>query len=197
MSRSAALTTCICMQLLVSFWAVPAPATAPPVVRFKPCHFPNFTQAVDHFSKIIQFVTVSDIDKPKHVLHEDEFAQLDAYLPTAYPEVWQQLHVEKVTAHRHDRVHAGFVSLLLKELLQLQSNSVLHLRCFHTGHEQAYRALIVLVMTDGYLACKAVCWRCANMQDNSGHANLHDQMCPLCPRYSMYMKLLSNHGMLF
>lgn len=79
--------------LLFAVCVLTAATTAAP---FTPCQFPNFDAAIDHFSKIIQFNTVSDSNMPHHVLHEEEFAKLNAYLPTAYPELWQQLKVEKV-----------------------------------------------------------------------------------------------------
>ncbi|KAF6264265.1 hypothetical protein COO60DRAFT_171986 [Scenedesmus sp. NREL 46B-D3] len=62
---------------------------------FKPCPFPNLTAAVARFSRVIQFKTVSDLTTSNHVRYPEEFSKMDAFLGAAYPEVWQQLKVEK------------------------------------------------------------------------------------------------------
>jgi hypothetical protein len=51
---------------------------------FKPCHFPNVTAAVQRFSQVIQFKTVSDLSTSNHVRYPEEFSKLDAFLQAAY-----------------------------------------------------------------------------------------------------------------
>lgn len=61
--------------------------------EFKPCPFPNFTAAVDRFSKVIQFKTVSDRSASSHARYPEQFAELDTFLQAAYPGVRVLLHV--------------------------------------------------------------------------------------------------------
>uniref|UniRef100_A0A383W7F7 Peptidase M20 dimerisation domain-containing protein n=1 Tax=Tetradesmus obliquus TaxID=3088 RepID=A0A383W7F7_TETOB len=79
--------------LLLTSWAGNSARAA--TTDFKPCPFPNITAAVDRFSKVIQFKTVSDLSTGNHARYPEEFSELDAFLQAAYPEVWQQLKVEK------------------------------------------------------------------------------------------------------
>mmetsp|Transcript_2492 Transcript_2492/g.4194 ORF Transcript_2492/g.4194 Transcript_2492/m.4194 type:complete len:520 (+) Transcript_2492:3-1562(+) len=52
--------------------------------------------AVRRFSRLLQFQTVSDRDARLHVLHEDQFTKLHAFLAESYPEVHKALTVEQV-----------------------------------------------------------------------------------------------------
>jgi hypothetical protein len=61
--------------------------------EFKPCPFPNFTAAVDRFSKVIEFRTVSDRSASSHARYPEEFTKLNTFLQAAYPGVRVWLHV--------------------------------------------------------------------------------------------------------
>lgn len=70
-----------------------AAVSARPDDIFQPCPFPNFDQAVQRFSKVISFQTVSSAASEHHVVDEDEFKALDAYLAQAYAQVGVGLQV--------------------------------------------------------------------------------------------------------
>jgi len=54
---------------------------------FKPCPFPNFDGAVQRFSKVLTYKTLSDGKAKDHVVDASLFAGLDAYLSQAYAQV--------------------------------------------------------------------------------------------------------------
>ncbi|KIZ05232.1 hypothetical protein MNEG_2734 [Monoraphidium neglectum] len=60
------------------------------------CQWDGFESAVQRFSRIIQFKTVSDVTAPNHVRDAAEFGRMDEFLRGAFPRVFQQLKVEKV-----------------------------------------------------------------------------------------------------
>ena len=49
------------------------------------------------FSRLLQFETVSSPTAEHHVVLPEEFQCMDAWLPSAYPLVWQHLRVEKAS----------------------------------------------------------------------------------------------------
>lgn len=52
------------------------------------------------FSQFLQFRTVSSPFTPHHVVEPEEFQRLHAWLPRAYPEVWEAMEVEEVRGVR-------------------------------------------------------------------------------------------------
>ncbi|GIL59796.1 hypothetical protein Vafri_14522, partial [Volvox africanus] len=54
------------------------------------------TAAVNRFSQLLQFRTVSSPIVPDHVIEPSEFQRLHHWMPGAYPEVWDMMTVEEV-----------------------------------------------------------------------------------------------------
>lgn len=59
------------------------------VNQFQPCPVPEFEAAVQRFSKVLTYKTVSSADAEHHIVDPQEFNALDAYLAQAYAEVTQ------------------------------------------------------------------------------------------------------------
>lgn len=54
---------------------------------FLPCAFPDADAAVQRFSRVLSFATVSNAASEHHVADADEFQRLDKYLSEAYAKV--------------------------------------------------------------------------------------------------------------
>lgn len=56
----------------------------------------NEQQAIEHFSKVIQFETVSHVDAPDHTFNPGAFEALIHYLNSTYSLVFSNIQTEKV-----------------------------------------------------------------------------------------------------
>lgn len=54
---------------------------------FLPCVFPDADAAIQRFSKVLSFPTVSNVTAEHHVGDADAFLKLEQYLSEAYPKV--------------------------------------------------------------------------------------------------------------
>eukprot|EP00775_Hariotina_reticulata_P008008 gene8008-8206_t len=68
---------------------------------FLPCSYPAFEDAVQHFSRFLQFKTVSDPDAPTHAQDPEQFAQLDDFLQATYSKALQSMAVERLGSGKH------------------------------------------------------------------------------------------------
>jgi hypothetical protein len=80
-------STFVVASILFILVSHPGNTACAAIAEFKPCPFPNITAAVDRFSKVIQFKTVSDRSTSNHARYPEEFIKLDAFLQAAYPGV--------------------------------------------------------------------------------------------------------------
>lgn len=81
--------------LLCLVAAPPAAASPKQYAEFLPCEWPQLDTAVQHFSEILQFHTVSNASHP---LRADPvvWGLLDLWMRDAYPDVFSALSVEQV-----------------------------------------------------------------------------------------------------
>lgn len=90
-------TLSVLLCCLVCLLAAPAAAAKSPqhYAEFLPCEWPQLDTAVQHFSEILQFHTVSNASHP---LHADPvvWGLLDLWMRDAYPDVFSALSVEQV-----------------------------------------------------------------------------------------------------
>ncbi|KAI8465553.1 MAG: hypothetical protein J3K34DRAFT_525282 [Monoraphidium minutum] len=95
--RTMAPAHAVLAMLVAALAASGATAAAPHALTVSDaCHWDGFDAAVERFSRVIQFKTVSDASSPNHALDPREFTRLDAFLRESYPSVFEALEVEKV-----------------------------------------------------------------------------------------------------
>jgi hypothetical protein len=91
LSRTYVLLLAASVALVLAHGSIPASAApagaAAAADQFQPCPFPGFEAAVQRFSKVLTFKTVSSADTEHHTVDPQEFDALDAYLAQAYAEV--------------------------------------------------------------------------------------------------------------
>jgi hypothetical protein len=98
---SAKLAAVACLILTLSshclIWTASAATAAPSADGaaqdiFQPCPFPSFDEAVQRFSRVLSFKTLSDVSSEHHVRDPAPFLELDAFLPQAYSKVMHTTH---------------------------------------------------------------------------------------------------------
>lgn len=95
--------------ILAGFTAVFVTVSAPPAdavhsatpPAFLPCTYFAFDDAVQHFSRFLQFKTVSDPDAPTHAQDPEQFTQLDDFLQATYSNALQSMAVERLGSGNH------------------------------------------------------------------------------------------------
>lgn len=89
------LRTVVCLLVLLTCKGANAAEPARQYAEFRPCQWPQFDAAVQHFSEILQFHTVGNVSHPERA-DPVVWDLLDMWMREAYSDVFQAFEVEKV-----------------------------------------------------------------------------------------------------
>lgn len=87
--RPQTLALLVALALIICSTAGAAAATA----AFAACPWKSLDTAVQHFSRLLQFQTVSNIDTPTHAGDVKEFRRLNEFLSATYSAFLQDVQV--------------------------------------------------------------------------------------------------------